>query len=121
MNEEENLKDPLLEDLMKRSQAKVPSDDFTDRIMSRIEEEKASVKLPSFSLRLSWIFLIIAVVLVPVMLKLFNAIFAFPFLAQYMGRISLILMVGISFMVLFQFDNLLGVYFRRKEQGMNIN
>lgn len=120
MSEEENLKDALLEDLMKKSQVKIPSDDFTDRIMSRIEEEKTSVKLPSFSLRLSWILLIIAVVLVPVILKLFNAIFAFPFLTQYMGRISLMVLLGISFMVLYQFDNLLGVYFRKKENGINV-
>lgn len=116
MNETENKDDSIFSDLIKKSLVKVPSDDFTDRLMEKIEAEKATAKPSFLNFRLSWLFFIVSIVLVPVSLRLITGTFHQPILTKYADKISPVLLVMFSLIVLLQLDNLLKSFFSRKNQ-----
>jgi len=109
MNEEENTEQRIVGELIKKSLVKVPSDDFTDRLMEKIEAGKAHEKVSFLTIKLSWSFLTLAVILVPISLRLITASF---------HQISPVLLLIFSFLVLLQLDNLLKTFFVRKNPGV---
>ena len=118
MNEEENTEQRIVGELIKKSLVKVPSDDFTDRLMEKIEAGKAHEKVSFLTIKLSWSFLTLAVILVPISLRLITASFHQTYLTPYIEEISPVLLLIFSFLVLLQLDNLLKTFFVRKNPGV---
>jgi hypothetical protein len=115
MIEEENTEQHIVGELIKKSLIRVPSDDFTDRLMEKIESVKAHEKVSFLSMKLSWSFLTLAVILVPISLRLITASFHQTFLTPYIHKISPVILLLFSFLVLLQLDNLLKTFFVRKK------
>jgi hypothetical protein len=118
MNEEENTDDSIIGNLIKKSFVTVPSEKFTDNIMERIEAEKTPVKPSLLSFRLSWTFLIVAIMLVPITIRIITAFFHQSHLTAYIEKYSAVLLVLFSFIILLQLDNLLKIFFVRKKSGL---
>lgn len=115
MNEEENKEKHIVGELIKKSLVRIPSVDFTDRLMEKIEIVKVHEKASFLSIKLSWFFLTLAVILVPISLHLITASFHQAFLTPYIHKISPVILMLFSFLVLLQLDNLLKTFFVRKK------
>ena len=118
MNEQESAENRLIDELLKKSLIKLPSENFTDRLMEKIEAEKAHEKLSFLSIKLSWVFLTIAVIMVPLSLRLITETIHQENFLPYIAKISPALLLLFSFLVLFQLDNLLKTFFGRKKIGI---
>ena len=120
MNDIEKNEDFLLGDLLKKSMVNVPSSDFTDKLMERIEAQQAPLKSGFLISRLSWVFFSMAILLLPFSLKLIMSLFHQKHFVQYFDKISPVIMILFSLMVLFQLDNLLKSFFGKKAGRENL-
>jgi len=115
MIENENEESRITGEFLKKSLIEIPSDNFTDKVMGKIETGKAYEKVSFLNIKLSWFFLTIAVVMAPLSLRLIAVGIHLEKLMPYKDKVSPVLMVLFSFLVLLQLDNLLKTLFVRKK------
>jgi len=115
MNQPDNNEDILMKQLMAKSLQKIPSINFTDIIMQRIEAETELEESPSRSIKYSWIAIIAALFLGIIFINLFvpsttnTYSLIGKFFAQYKDVIQLTIICAIATIILLIVDNLLTV------------
>lgn len=118
---DELANDKVLMNMLGKSMHEITDPDFDNKVMERISMAEVRKFAEKKNLRLSWIFLIISIVLLPV---------SYPFILKAVGTISggiagdylqnfseFLFPVGIiliSVIVLLQIDNLIQLNIRRK-------
>lgn len=106
-------KDPNITRLLKTGQLEIPDRNFEDKVMEKIEYVHLYKKQKNKNLRLSWVFLILSVILIPVAIIVVSQNFN---LEMIMGRAISVNGIGQSVMpaiillssiiILLQVDNL---------------
>ena len=103
----------LLKDLMKYSLVEMPFPDFEDRLMDKIQQEKQDQQTVSGNIRVAWLFfflgLFFGLLITNMTTDLDHLFHGIP-----AKEIALSLEIGISIILLFQFERLFGYTFRKK-------
>lgn len=106
--------DKLISNLMKHSSMKMPFQDFEDRMMDKIYEEKQQHASVRSNVRFAWLFfflgLFLGLLITSLTTKLDYQLIGIP-----LKKIAYLLQIGIALVLLFQFDWLLKLTFRKKD------
>ena len=108
-------KDKFVQELMAKSERKMPFDDFEERMMQQIHKEANTSRSFLKDIKLSWFFFIVGTIFGLVLNILFaemnTTIFGMP-----SQRLLLIVQVLFVMLLLFQFDRLIGLTKNTKQQ-----
>lgn len=108
--------DQFVNNLMKHSLEEMPFQDFEERMMDKIHEEKQKEKSVSGSIRLAWLFfflgLSLGLVITYITANLDQLIVGIP-----VNKIGSYLQIGIVILLLFQLDKLIDFSFKRKSDS----
>lgn len=109
--------------LLKQSLLKIPSEDFTDRMMEKILAEAQKQSKPSREIKWSWFFMSLAVILLPIGLLFLIRLLSLydPYLLQYIPKFSnsiliqLIIAITMALILLLQLNNLIDITISHKK------
>jgi hypothetical protein len=105
--------DRLLKNLMKHAKQDFPFLDFEERMMDKIRQEKSQQESVSGSIRISWLFffvgLFLGLLITDMVSNLDELIKGVP-----AEKIAFYLQIGIALVLLFQFEKLIGLTFKKK-------
>ena len=108
-----NKEKQLVSKLMKHSNNKIPFEDFEDRMMDKIYEEKQKDKAVLGSIRFAWLFffigLFLGLLITRITSNLDGLIDGIP-----MEQIAFFSQIGIALLLLFQLDKLIDFRFKKK-------
>ncbi len=105
--------DQLIRNLMTHSLKEMPFQDFEDRMMDKIYEEKQKNKSVSGSIRLAWLFFFFGLFL-GLLITRITANLDVLFIGIPANKIVFFLQIGIAMVLLFQLDKLIDFSFKRK-------
>jgi TRAP-type C4-dicarboxylate transport system permease small subunit len=103
----------LIKNLMKHSLTKMPFDDFEARMMDKIHQEKRQHKSVLNNIRFAWIFFFVGLFLGLAITNM-TANLSVQLYGISLKQITLIIQIGIALVLLFQFEKLLDLSFRKK-------
>ena len=113
MNEEINNHDIETKMLLKKGLQNIPSNDFTDRLMKQILSQKKLRIKSSLNLKISWIFVGLALIILPILIFFIANNFGiiFPYFTDINDPsmkfvLPLIILIIVS-IILFQIENLM--------------
>lgn len=111
--EHREKEEKLFKSLMKHARVELPFQDFEDRMMDKIHQEKQHRQLVKTNIRYAWLFfflgLFLGLLITSLTAQLHQQLYGIP-----LKKIAIVLQIGIVLIFLFQFERLLGITFRRK-------
>lgn len=105
--------DKLLKGLMKHSLVELPFQDFEERMMDKIRQEKQQHNLVQHNIRFAWIFFVLGLFL-GLLITNMTANLNQQLYGISLKKIAVFIQIGIAFVLLFQFERLLNLTFRKK-------
>ena len=106
--------DKLIKDLMKHSALKMPFEDFEDRMMDKIYEEKRQQTSVQKSTRIAWVFFFLGLFFGLLITSLTSTL-DYQLIGIPLKKLAYLLQIGIALVLLFQLDWLLNLTFRKKD------
>ena len=116
--------DKFTADLLKKSLLKIPSEDFTDRVMNKITSSATSKFNINGYFRKAWIFFVLALIFMPMAYLFSTEIFMTYFtvihdsLKQSFVFVKYFAFIAFIVMVFFQLDMLVRHYFSRPKDDV---
>jgi len=111
--DETTQEEKLVRDLMKRSLTEMPFKDFEARMMDKIYHEKQRQESILSNIRFAWIFFFLGLFLGLAITNM-TANLNMQLYGISLKQIALLVQIGIAVVLLFQFEKLLGLSFRKK-------
>jgi TRAP-type C4-dicarboxylate transport system permease small subunit len=112
----ENLKkeDRFIKDMMRHSAFKMPFEDFEDRMMDKIYEEKQQKTSVQKSTRIAWVFFFLGLFF-GLLITSLTSTMDYQLIGIPLKKLAYLLQIGIALVLLFQLDWLLNLTLRKKD------
>ena len=127
MSEQKQNIEDITRSILRKDMTRMPSPDFTDRVMANVlESQKLSYKLSGY-LKRSWVFLGIAVALLPLFYRSVIAVYGKYFailhdlLAAGQQAVQYMVAFLLCLMILYLLDVVAGQTFREKRHAGGVN
>ncbi|KOH42795.1 hypothetical protein [Sunxiuqinia dokdonensis] len=112
--DKKNQEERLIKNLMKHSLTKMPFEDFEARMMDRIHQEKRQQESVTNNIRFAWMFFFVGLFL-GLGITNMTANLSVQLYGISLKQVTLIIQIGIALVLLFQFEKLLDLSFRKKK------
>ncbi len=112
--DKKHQEEKLIKNLMKHSLTKMPFQDFEERMMDKIHQEKRQHESVLNNIRFAWIFFFVGLFLGLAITNM-TANLNIHLYGISLKQITLMIQIGIALVLLFQFEKLLGLSFRKKD------
>lgn len=119
MNKQDKIANPETKILIEKSGLKIKNPDFTDMLMAKIEAKTCLEFSFKKYLKLSWFFIILSALILPLSIDMVISNFNtyFPYFELYLPvntqSLMLFLIVGMVLIILFQIDKLINMTLKR--------